>query len=399
VTGLLLLSPHYPIFISLMLQTPPPLSLYVHLPWCVQKCPYCDFNSHPLRGEIPEQDYSAALIRDLEQDLPRIWGRQLESVFFGGGTPSLFSADTIAGLLSDIRARIPIRPGAEITLEANPGTVEAGRLAGFREAGVNRLSIGIQSFNDNHLKTLGRIHDSESAKKAIDEARAAGFDSFNIDLMFGLPGQTMEQAIADVERAIAVAPEHISLYQLTIEPNTAFGAAPPALPDEDAIWEMQHALQARLADAGYEHYEVSAYARPGNRSRHNLNYWSFGDYLGIGAGAHGKVSDHQGVTRLWKVKHPKDYLRHAGSEQGIAGIKTIPAEELPLEFMMNALRLVEGFPSALYMERTGLQLNSLLSPLERAESLGLIERDAIRIMPTDRGKQYLNDLLALFMDD
>ncbi|KPK11710.1 MAG: coproporphyrinogen III oxidase, partial [Acidithiobacillales bacterium SG8_45] len=244
-----------------MFKTPPPLSLYVHLPWCVQKCPYCDFNSHPKRGDIPEQEYADALIRDLEQDLPRVWGRQLESVFLGGGTPSLFSAETIARLLSEIRARIPIKPGAEITLEANPGTVEAGRFAGFRRAGVNRLSIGIQSFNDEHLKTLGRIHDSEAAAKAIEEARNAGFDNLNIDLMFGLPGQALEQALADIDRAITFEPEHISLYQLTIEPNTAFGATPPTLPGEDAIWDMQKALQKRLASAGYEQYEVSAYAR------------------------------------------------------------------------------------------------------------------------------------------
>ena len=382
-----------------MFKTPPPLSLYVHLPWCVQKCPYCDFNSHPLRGDIPEQDYASALIRDLEQDLPRVWGRQLESVFIGGGTPSLFSGETIGRLLSDIRARVPIKPGAEITLEANPGTVEAGRFASFRKAGVNRLSIGVQSFHDSQLQALGRIHDSEGAKHAIREARLAGFDNINIDLMFGLPGQVLEQALADIDQAIEYSPEHLSLYQLTIEPNTAFGASPPVLPDEDTNWEMQQALQSRLADASYEHYEVSAYARQGKRSRHNLNYWTFGDYLGIGAGAHGKLSDHEHVSRLWKTRHPKEYLRHAGSQQGIAGIKNVSSEELPLEFMMNALRLVEGFPAVLYTERTGLTLNNLLSPLERAESLGLIVRDAVQIRPTARGEQYLNDLLALFMDE
>jgi putative oxygen-independent coproporphyrinogen III oxidase len=382
-----------------MFKTPPPLSLYVHLPWCVQKCPYCDFNSHPKRGDIPEQEYADALIRDLEQDLPRVWGRQLESVFLGGGTPSLFSAETIARLLSEIRARIPIKPGAEITLEANPGTVEAGRFAGFRRAGVNRLSIGIQSFNDEHLKTLGRIHDSEAAAKAIEEARNAGFDNLNIDLMFGLPGQALEQALADIDRAITFEPEHISLYQLTIEPNTAFGATPPTLPGEDAIWDMQKALQKRLASAGYEQYEVSAYARNGRRSRHNLNYWTFGDYLGIGAGAHGKLSDHENVTRLWKTKHPKDYLQHAGTSQGISGNQQLTHDDLPLEFMMNALRLVEGFPTMLFDERTGLTLTKLIEPLERAEELGLVERDAIQVRPTARGQQYLNDLLALFIKD
>ena len=347
---------------------------------------------------MPETEYVNALLRDLEQDLPRVWGRQLESVFIGGGTPSLFGADAIAQLISGIRARIPIKPAAEITLEANPGTVEAGRFAGFREAGVNRLSIGVQSFNDQHLKTLGRIHDSASAVKAIETARGAGFDNLNIDLMFGLPDQTVEQAIADVGSAISLAPEHVSLYQLTIEPNTAFGASPPELPEEDAIWAMQLELQARLADARYEQYEVSAYARDGKRSRHNLNYWTFGDYLGIGAGAHGKLSDHENVTRLWKAKHPKEYLQHAGTELGISGTQQLSADELPLEFMMNALRLVDGFPATLFGERTGLALTDLIAPLERAEALGLVERDAIHMKPTVRGQQYLNDLLALFIN-
>jgi putative oxygen-independent coproporphyrinogen III oxidase len=380
-----------------MLQAPPPLSLYVHLPWCVQKCPYCDFNSHPLRVEVPEKEYVQALLRDLEQDLPRVWGRQLESVFFGGGTPSLFGADAIADLISGIRARIPIKPGAEITLEANPGAVDAGRFAGFRDAGVNRLSIGVQSFNDAHLKTLGRIHDSRGAIDAIEEAGRTGFDNFNIDLMFGLPDQTMQQALADIDRAIDLAPEHISLYQLTIEPNTAFGASPPELPEEDAIWEMQQALQERLADTGYGQYEVSAYAKQGRRSRHNLNYWTFGDYLGIGAGAHGKLTDHEHVSRLWKVKHPKDYLQHAGTEAGISGYQRLTTKELPLEFMMNALRLVDGFPTVLFSERTGLALTEIIDPLERAEEMGLITRDTLHVTPTARGQQYLNDLLGLFI--
>ena len=380
-----------------MFDAPPPLSLYVHLPWCVKKCPYCDFNSHPLRGEVPEKDYVRALLRDLEQDLPRVWGRQLESVFLGGGTPSLFSGDAITELISGIRARIPIKPGSEITLEANPGTIDAGRFAGFCDAGINRLSIGVQSFNDTHLKILGRIHDSRSAINAIEEAGRAGFDNFNIDLMFGLPGQSLSQALADIDRAIDLAPEHISLYQLTIEPNTAFGASPPELPQEDTVWEMQQVLQQRLADAGFGQYEVSAYAKQGRRSRHNLNYWKFGDYLGIGAGAHGKLSDHEHVSRLWKVKHPKDFLQHAGTETGISGIQQLAANELPLEFMMNALRLVEGFPTALFPERTGLSLTDIITPLERAEELGLITRDALHITPTARGQQYLNDLLGLFV--
>ena len=346
---------------------------------------------------MPEKDYVRALLRDLEQDLPRVWGRQLESVFLGGGTPSLFSGDAITELISGIRARIPIKPGSEITLEANPGTIDAGRFAGFCDAGINRLSIGVQSFNDTHLKILGRIHDSRSAINAIEEAGRAGFDNFNIDLMFGLPGQSLSQALADIDRAIDLAPEHISLYQLTIEPNTAFGASPPELPQEDTVWEMQQVLQQRLADAGFGQYEVSAYAKQGRRSRHNLNYWKFGDYLGIGAGAHGKLSDHEHVSRLWKVKHPKDFLQHAGTETGISGIQQLAANELPLEFMMNALRLVEGFPTALFPERTGLSLTDIITPLERAEELGLITRDALHITPTARGQQYLNDLLGLFV--
>lgn len=382
-----------------MFTTPPPLSLYVHFPWCVQKCPYCDFNSHPVRDELPQREYLEALLRDLEQDLPRVWGRQLESVFFGGGTPSLVDAEIIAELLSGIRARLPLKPAAEITLEANPGTVDSARFRGFREAGINRLSIGIQSFNDKHLKALGRIHDSEATRLAFRQARDAGFDNINLDLMFGLPGQQREQAIADIEQAIALAPEHVSLYQLTIEPNTAFGASPPELPEEDSIWDMQQALQERLAAAGYEQYEISAYAKNGRRSQHNLNYWTFGDYLGIGAGAHGKLSDHQSVTRLWKVKHPKDYLRYAGSERGIAGTQPLAANDLPLEFMMNALRLAGGFPTALFGERTGLALNQVIEPLVRAESLGLVERDAALVQPTRKGQQYLNDLLALFVEE
>lgn len=382
-----------------MFTTPPPLSLYVHFPWCVQKCPYCDFNSHPVRDDVPQREYLEALLRDLEQDLPRVWGRQLESVFFGGGTPSLFDADIIAELLSGIRARLPIKPAAEITLEANPGTVDAARFKGFRQAGINRLSIGIQSFNDKHLKALGRIHDSKAARLAFRQARDGGFDNINLDLMFGLPGQLLEHAIADIEQAIALAPEHVSLYQLTVEPNTAFGAKPPELPDEDTVWEMQQVLQERLAAAGYEQYEISAYAKNGKRSQHNLNYWTFGDYLGIGAGAHGKLSDHQSITRLWKVKHPKEYLRYAGGERGIAGIQPLAANDLPLEFMMNALRLAGGFPTALYGERTGLALNHIIEPLQRAESLGLVERDAVLVQPTRKGQQYLNDLLALFVKE
>src|SRR3989344_3582228 len=331
----------------------PPLSLYVHIPWCVHKCPYCDFNSHEVRAsrslhpvsrdisaslhvKIPEQEYIDALLRDLEQDLPRAWGRPVYTIFIGGGTPSLFSPEAIDRLLSGIRARLPLDQNIEITLEANPGTVVAPahpapatfvhpctsdveHFKGFRQAGINRLSIGIQSFDEAKLKALGRIHGREEALRAAEAARAAGFENFNLDLMFGLPDQTVEQAVSDVRTAIQLHPSHLSVYQLTIEPNTLFHAQPPTLPDDDVAWEMQSQLQAELAAADYRQYEVSAYAKPGYECRHNLNYWKFGDYLGIGAGAHAKITDATGITRLWKVKQPNDYLLYAGTPQGIGG--------------------------------------------------------------------------------
>ncbi|MEE8387505.1 MAG: radical SAM family heme chaperone HemW [Acidiferrobacterales bacterium] len=381
------------------LTAPPPLSLYVHLPWCVRKCPYCDFNSHSLRNDIPEAGYIDALLRDLEQDLPRVWGRHVENVYIGGGTPSLFSADAIARLLSELRARIPFNPSAEITLEANPGTVDAERFTDFREAGVNRLSIGVQSFNDDSLKQLGRIHDGKQAAEAIKTAKYAGFEKINLDLMFGLPGQTLDKAIHDIETALSLETDHISLYQLTIEPNTAFGASPPILPAEDAIWDMQQALQSELAQADFARYEISAYATKGNRSSHNLNYWTFGDYLGIGAGAHGKLSKHEGIFRLWKVKHPKDFLQNAGTEKGIGGITQVADKDLPLEFMMNTMRLCEGVPLASYQERTGLTINSILPQLASAEEKGFIDRGAITLRPTEHGQRFLNDMLTLFVPD
>lgn len=377
----------------------PPLSLYVHLPWCVQKCPYCDFNSHALRDDIPETRYIDALLRDLEQDLPRVWGRRIDSVYIGGGTPSLFSAQAIKRLLSELRARIPFHPQAEITLEANPGTVDEQRFSGFREAGVNRLSIGVQSFDDDSLKRLGRIHDGDQAALAITTAKQAGFEKINLDLMFGLPGQTLEKATRDVEIALSLETGHISLYQLTIEPNTAFGSSPPILPEEDAIWDMQQVLLDMLAKAGFDRYEISAYARKGKQSRHNLNYWTFGDYLGIGAGAHGKLSSHDGVLRLWKVKHPKDYLQNAGTKKGIGGMTQVEDKDLPLEFMMNSMRLCEGVPLASYQERTGLTLNSMLPQLASAEEKGFINRDAITLRPTEHGQRFLNDMLTLFVPD
>ncbi|MFV1997846.1 MAG: radical SAM family heme chaperone HemW [Acidiferrobacterales bacterium] len=376
-----------------------PLSLYIHLPWCVRKCPYCDFNSHPVRGDIPETEYVDALLRDLEQDLPRVWGRRVESVYIGGGTPSLFTADSIARLLSELRARIPFSPVAEITLEANPGTVDEQRFSGFRKAGVNRLSIGVQSFDDNSLKQLGRIHDGGQARWAIDSAKRAGFESINLDLMFGLPGQKLDNAIRDIETALSLETDHISLYQLTIEPNTAFGASPPNLPTDDAIWDMQQELQGLLMRADFAHYEISAYARNGHQSRHNLNYWTFGDYLGIGAGAHGKLSNHEGIYRLWKTKHPKDYLQNAGTKEGIGGNTQVATKDLPLEFMMNTMRLGQGVPLASYQERTGLMLDSILAQLAIAEEQGFIDRDAVTLRPTDHGQRFLNDLLALFVPD
>ncbi len=380
-------------------SAPPPLSLYLHLPWCVRKCPYCDFNSHQLAADIPQQDYIAALLRDLEQDLPRAWGRHIHSIFIGGGTPSLFSPEAIDQLLSSVRALLPVSPDSEITLEANPGTVELGRFKGYRDAGINRLSIGIQSFNDEKLHALGRIHGGTEALRAAETARAAGFDNFNLDLMFGLPRQTVPEALADLKTAIAMQPSHLSLYQLTIEPNTQFHHQPPILPDDDTIWSMQQQLQALLAANNYVQYEVSAYAQPGRQCLHNLNYWRFGDYLGIGAGAHAKITDAGGITRLWKIKQPKEYMHKAGGVSGIGGEHRLSRREAPLEFMMNALRLTGGFPTSLFQERAGLPLSVAEKPLRRAEERGLIIWDVEAIYPTELGKRFLNEVVALFLPD
>lgn len=375
----------------------PPLSLYVHIPWCVRKCPYCDFNSHEARAKIPEWEYIDALLRDLEQDLPRVWGRIVHTIFIGGGTPSLFSPEAIDRLLSGIRARLPLDQNPEITLEANPGTVELERFKGFRAAGINRLSLGIQSFEDEKLKALDRIHGREEALRAAEAVRAAGFDNFNLDLMFGLPGQTVEQALADMRTAMALRPTHLSAYQLTIEPNTLFHARQPALPDDDTAWEMQSQLQAELAAADYRQYEVSAYARPGYECRHNLNYWKFGDYLGIGAGAHAKITNASGITRLWKVKHPNEYLSAAGAPTSIGGEQQLSRHDAAAEFMLNALRLVDGFPSPLFQERAGLPISACEPELALAENKGLIEWDARAIRPTPQGRRFLNNLLELFV--
>ena len=381
-----------------------PLSLYVHIPWCVQKCPSCDFNSHEPRGDIPEQEYVAALITDLESALPLIWGRRVGSIFFGGGTPSLLSGQALDALLTAFRARLTVLPDAEITLEANPGTVEAEKFAAFRAAGVNRLSLGIQSFNPAHLKALGRIHDDRQARRAIEIA-AAHFDNFNLDLMYGLPGQTLAQALDDIETALSFAPPHLSCYQLTLEPNTAFAAAPPTLPEGDLCADMQDAIEARLArgenSAGYTHYETSAFAQPGHQCLHNLNYWQFGDYLGIGAGAHGKLTLHDRgvweVRRQMRWKQPKQYLAQVAAGQPIHEEFSVGAAELPFEFMMNALRLNQGFDTALFEQRTSLPLLRIESELAQAEQDGLITRHLQHIAPSDQGRRFLNRLLERFL--
>jgi len=375
------------------LATLPPLALYVHIPWCVRKCPYCDFNSHERSGALPEQEYIAKLLADLESLLPSVWGRRLLSVFIGGGTPSLFSPDAIDSLLSGIRARIAVEPIAEITLEANPGTVEAGRFRGFRDAGVNRISVGVQSFDDPMLAALGRIHSATEARRGV-EAALASFDNVNLDLMYGLPRQTVDMALADIRQALAIGVPHISAYQLTIEPNTAFYSRPPALPEHDACADMQLAIEEALAGGGYEHYETSAFARPGHRCKHNLNYWEFGDYLGIGAGAHGKVSFPDRVTRHERIKQPRDYM---AADATVSKQTTVDPRELPFEFMLNALRLIDGFPLALFQERTGLPLSMVQTQLAEAERRGLIQRDWMRLRPTERGQLFLNELLTLFV--
>jgi len=378
------------------LEALPPLALYVHIPWCVRKCPYCDFNSHEAHGDLPEERYVAALTADLEQALPFVWGRRVHCLFFGGGTPSLLSARALDEILCVIRARLPLSPDAEITLEANPGTFEARKFAEFRALGINRLSIGIQSFNPQHLRALGRIHDDQEARQAVDIAHST-FENFNLDLMYALPGQTLEQADADICSAIALAPTHVSAYHLTIEPNTWFHRHPPPVPDDELSATMQERLEERLAQAGYVHYETSAFARPGRECGHNLNYWRFGDYLGIGAGAHGKLSLPHRIFRQMRHKHPREYMERALQGKPVQEEHDVPAADLPFEFMMNALRLVEGFPVQMFQERIGLPIGTVAKQLERAESVGLIERDPERIAPTLRGQRFLNELLQLFL--
>ena len=379
----------------------PPLALYIHFPWCVQKCPYCDFNSHELKNSLDEKKYINALINDLEQELPLFWGRSISSIFMGGGTPSLFSPESIDQLLSSLRARLTFAPDIEITMEANPGTVEQGKFIEFNAAGINRLSMGIQSFSDEKLQSLGRIHGRKEAIRAAELAHDAGFNSFNLDLMYGLPNQSLQQAVDDIETAIALEPKHLSHYQLTIEPNTFFHHQPPVTPDDDMLWEMQNACQESLARHGYEQYEISAYAKDGFQCQHNLNYWQFGDYLGIGAGAHGKLTNvpEQKITRSWKVKQPQDYLNNAAKEKRISGQKVLTRDDASFEFMMNALRLNQGFETALFQQHVGLPISSVEKSLKQAEEKGWINWDINRIQPTATGLQYLNTLLELFISD
>lgn len=379
---------------------PPPLALYVHLPWCVRKCPYCDFNSHALRGSLPAEAYVDALLADVAQEARYAHGRAIRSVFLGGGTPSLFPPASVNRLLDGLREQLWLAEDCEITLEANPGTVDQARFKDFRSAGVNRLSIGVQSFHADSLRRLGRIHGPQAAIDAAEAAHAAGFDNFNIDLMYGLPKQSLREAVADTTQALALAPAHISHYQLTLEPNTAFAARPPTLPEDDAVYRMQLSCHARLAAAGYEHYEVSAYACPGRRCQHNLNYWTFGDYLGIGAGAHGKLTDagRGRIGRYAKLARPMLYLRKAGADEAVASSHELSAQDASLEFMMNALRLPEGVPRRLCMARTGLPWTAFETAVGDARHRGwLAITTDDRLQPTATGLRFLNDLLGCFV--
>lgn len=375
-------------------STLPPLSLYIHVPWCVKKCPYCDFNSHALTGDIPEGRYQQAIMEDLANDLALVQGRSIQTVFIGGGTPSLMSPGFYENLLHQLRKHLRFADDVEITLEVNPGTVEQHRFHGFRTAGINRLSIGIQSFNAQHLKALGRIHDDKAAHKAVEAARNAGFDNINLDLMHGLPSQTPEQAIADLAAALAWEPPHLSWYQLTLEPNTEFYSRPPQLPDEDRLWEIYCEGSNYLRQHGFTDYEVSAWSRPGMASRHNLNYWMFGDYLALGAGAHGKVTLHNGeIRRFWKTRQPEPYLNRIGSRT--AGSQVIERDERPLEFLMNALRLTSGVPENMFTERTGLPLSTVAVKVETLRNEKMLKPG--RLQTTELGQRYLNSLLERFL--
>ena len=374
----------------------PPLSLYVHIPWCIRKCPYCDFNSHEKRGDVPEDAYIDALIADLEASLPDVWGRRLHTMFIGGGTPSLFAPASIERLIVAVRTRIKVDPDTEVTMEANPGTFEIERFRGFRDAGVNRLSIGVQSFDDAKLAAIGRVHGGDEARRALAAALEI-FPTVNSDLMYALPGQRLEEAVRDIETAVAAGVPHVSAYHLTLEPNTHFARFPPQLPGEDESADMQVAIESTLASAGLEHYETSAFARAGHRAKHNLNYWMFGDYVGIGAGAHGKISFRDRIVRTERERKPQTYQSAALAGNAEQVKREVTEEELPFEFMLNAMRLVEGFPVTLFAERTGLPITAIEPQLAKAESLGLLERDHARIGPTRKGERFLNDLLELFL--
>ena len=382
----------------------PPLALYVHMSWCVRKCPYCDFNSHVAPESIPQQQYIDALIEDLAIDAAAAQGRALVSVFFGGGTPSLFAPEQVGRFLEAARAQVPFAPDVEITLEANPGTIEHGRFSGYRDAGVNRVSLGAQTFDAAHLQTLGRIHGSGDIARAVEEVARAGIDNFNLDLMYGLPQQSLQQALADVDAALALGPAHISHYQLTLEPGTVFYHRPPPLPDSEAIWQMQLACQERLAAHGYEHYEVSAYARDRRRSRHNVNYWRFGDYIGVGAGAHGKLTwlanaegRRPAIVRSARIKQPREFLRRAAAER-ISDRFVVASVELPFEYMLNVLRLIDDFAVADYESRTGLAFETVAGAVADAEGKGLLQKvEAGRWRVTELGQRFLNDLQALFL--
>ena len=390
---------HYMRAGTLQLAALPPLSLYVHLPWCIKKCPYCDFNSHEMAGaDMPEQRYIDALIADLEASLPLIWGRRVHSIFIGGGTPSLFSPAAIDRLLGELRARLRLDADCEITLEANPGTFEKDRFRAFRSAGVTRLSVGVQSFNDEHLKALGRVHDRAQAIAAVEEA-AASFETFNLDIMYALPGQSLAGLEKDMRQALALGPPHISIYHLTIEPNTYFAKFPPVIPEEDLAYAMLDRITEMTAQAGMQRYEVSAYAKPGHRCFHNLNYWQFGDYLGIGAGAHSKLSFAHRIVRQVRWREPKLYMDKALAGQAVTQENEISRADLPFEFMLNALRLRDGFKLQDFAEKTGLPVSVLQTGLDEADRKGLIERDLLSLKPTERGFDFLNDLQSLFLSD
>jgi oxygen-independent coproporphyrinogen-3 oxidase len=376
----------------------PPLSLYVHIPWCLKKCPYCDFNSHEARADVPEDAYVDALLKDLELALPSIWGRKVLSVFIGGGTPSLFSAASIDKLLSGIRARVPLYPDAEVTLEANPGTFEREKFAGYYGAGVNRLSIGVQSFDPRHLEALGRVHDADEARRAVEAAMMI-FETVNLDLMYALPNQTLSDAKRDLEIALQFSPPHLSFYHLTIEPNTLFHRYPPSLPDEDIAADMEGSIDAALARSGYFHYETSAYAQPGHECRHNINYWRFGDYLGIGAGAHSKISFADAIVRQMRWKQPQQYLARIAKDVPVQDEAEVTRADVGFEFMLNALRLAEGVPTSLFSERTGFSLSLVSREIEIATRKGLLEPEPAVIKPTAMGRRFLNDLQQIFLPD